>query len=158
MKTMKLKPDQQATAIALLRELPLFSGVPADLIQSLVQFLEANDLAKGKVVIMEQEISRALYLLIKGSVGIWKRVDNQKKCVATLKAPNFFGERSMLKELPATALVKTEEESQLFILSRDSFELVAGKNPELQKKVLANLEVIETTRPSITKSPEAQEG
>src|SRR5258706_12074460 len=103
-KRMALKPESESQARILLQGILLFTGASADQVQALLAQLELMDVKKNKVVIMEQEISKMLYILAQGSVGIWRRERGEKKLVATLKAPNFFGEASMFTEAAANAL------------------------------------------------------
>src|ERR1022692_3888661 len=105
---MKLNPIQELGALTLLRDLPLFAGCPEAALPVMIRFLDAREVPPGKVFLMDQEIARTLFILAKGSVGVWKRFGGEKKRLATLLAPNFFGERSMFEEAPASALVKSE--------------------------------------------------
>ena len=93
-----MKPEQVQQAHTLLKQLTLFKECSDEHFRLLSECLEARDFAKGKVIIMEQEISRTLYLLVKGSVGIWRREKGEKRLLATLRAPDFFGEMSMFTE------------------------------------------------------------
>src|SRR4051812_5245040 len=97
----KLKPEQEIEALRLLKTLPLFAGCPDGAADAMLKLLDARDVILGKVLMMDQEIGRTLYLLAKGSVTVWKRVGGEKKQLAKLTAPDFFGERSMFEESPA---------------------------------------------------------
>jgi CRP-like cAMP-binding protein len=148
---MALKPDVEPQARILLQGILLFAGASPDHIASLLTALEMMDVKKGKVVIMEQEISKMLYILAKGSVGIWRREKGEKALVATLKAPDFFGETSMFTESAATALVKAEEDSRLFTLKRAAFDAILVKYPELGALVQKQIDVIKAARPPLVK-------
>jgi CRP-like cAMP-binding protein len=136
---MKLKPEHEQEALGLLKTLPLFAGCPEDALQSMVKLLDARDVLLGKVIMMDQEIGRTLYLLAKGSVGIWKRVGGEKKQLATLKAPDFFGERSMFEESPASALVKSSERCWIYALDRPQFDQLALQFPAIQEPIRKNM-------------------
>jgi CRP-like cAMP-binding protein len=124
---MKLRADQIPEAIEVLKATPLFQGCAPEALAQLATQLEWRAVKPNAVVLMDQEINRTLYLLSKGSVGVYKRVEGERRQLATLKAPNFFGERSMFEESPASALVKTEEASILFTLEHQKFvEVAAG--------------------------------
>ena len=151
---MKLTPDQKKDANDLLLKLEVFAGCSPDEIQALVEAMELVEFAKTKVILMEQELSRNLYVVYSGSIGIWRREKGTKKLLATLSNPDFFGERSMFTESPATALVKAEEDSKLFKLPHDLFKTIAAKFPELSGRILKNLEAINAKRPAIVKPQE----
>ena len=154
---MPLKPEDIGPARTLVSGILLFGGCSPDHVQALVAGLEALDVKKGKVIIMEQEISKMLYILAKGSVGILRREKGEKKLVATLKAPDFFGETSMFTESAATALVKAEEDSRLFTLKRVAFDAVLAKCPELGPLVQKHIIEIQAARPPLVKPAESAE-
>ncbi len=148
---MALRADIEPQARLLLQGILLFAGAHAEHIQNLLAGLDVIDVKKGKVILMEQEISKTLYLLAKGSVGIYRREQGEKKLVATLKAPDFFGETSMFTESAATALVKAEEDGRLFTLSRSAFDIILMKYPELGALVQKQIAVIQAARPPLVK-------
>lgn len=153
---MSLRPDQAMQAIELLKKIALFDGATDDHRIAIAAALDARTYAAGKVVILEQEISKTLYLLAKGSVGIWRRKNNQKDRIALLQAPNFFGEVSMFSESPATALVKTEEDSLLFFLTRERFDALIAADAALADLVKHNIDVLKASRPSLQKPADEQ--
>src|SRR5262249_27350446 len=124
-RAVKLKPEQEQDAFQAIQELHLFAGCPDEALKAMASRLEARDVAEGKVILMDQEIARTLYILSKGSVGVWKRVRGEKQQLAILEAPNFFGERSMFEESPASAMVKANERCVIYALGRAQFDEVA---------------------------------
>jgi len=103
----KLSAVQELGALNLLKGLPLFAACPEAPLQAIVRFLDAKEVSSGKVFLM---IRRSRGHSISSS-RIGGRVEAHRwgeKQLATLKAPDFFGERSMLEEAPASALVKVE--------------------------------------------------
>jgi CRP/FNR family cyclic AMP-dependent transcriptional regulator len=150
---MSLRPDQLIQAADVLIKLPLFSGSTPQQCAAIAAVMNFKVLVSGKVVLLEQEISKTLYILSRGSVGIWRRVANNKERVAMLRAPDCFGEVSMFSDSPATALVKTEEDSQFFMVSRERFDALVAKDPSLSELIRRNMETLKAQRPTIQKSP-----
>ena len=136
---MKLKPEQVQEAYSILRGLALFSGCPDEALQAIVGFLDGRDIALGKVLIMDQEIGRTVFFLAKGSVSVWKRVGGDKKHLAKLTAPDCFGERSMFEEVPASALVKSDERCRILALEKPQFDQVAAQFPGILEPLRKNL-------------------
>jgi CRP-like cAMP-binding protein len=143
---MKLKPEQEKDAYQTIQELHLFSGCPEEALKAMVSRLEAREVAVGKVILMDQEIARTLYILSKGSVGIWKRVGGEKQQLAILEAPNFFGERSMFEESPASAMVKSNEACVIYALGRTQFDEVAAQYPAIVEPIKENMALIRQNR------------
>jgi len=149
----KLSAVQELGALNLLKGLPLFAACPEAPLQAIVRFLDAKEVSSGKVFLMDQEIARTLYILVKGSVGVWKRIGGEKKQLATLKAPDFFGERSMLEEAPASALVKSEGACQVYVLERSQFDLVAAQFPGILEPIRKNMADVRLKRIGPTPPP-----
>jgi signal-transduction protein with cAMP-binding, CBS, and nucleotidyltransferase domain len=154
---MALRPENELQAKLLLEGILLFSGAPSEQILALLAQLELVEFKKGKVILMEQELSKTLFILAKGSVGIYRRQGGEKKLVATLKSPDFFGETSMFTESPATAQVKAEEDTRLYALKHASFEAVRAKFPALGPLVQKHIEEIKMARPPLVKPVSTEE-
>ncbi len=150
---MKLKPEQEQEAFGVLKGLPLFTGCQDEALQAMVKLLDARDIVLGKVVMMDQEIGRTLYLLAKGSVTVWKRVGGEKKQLAKLAAPDFFGERSMFEESPASALVKSSERCLIYALERPQFDQLAAQFPGIQEPIKKNMAEVREKRLGPTPPP-----
>jgi CRP-like cAMP-binding protein len=155
---MKLKPEQEIEALRLLTTLPLFAGCPNEAAGAMLKVLDARDVILGKVLMMDQEIGRTLYLLAKGSVTVWKRVGGEKKQLAKLTAPDFFGERSMFEESPASALVKSDEKCLIYALERPQFDLVAAQFPGILEPIKKNMAELRLKRigPVTAPKPEGE--
>jgi CRP-like cAMP-binding protein len=144
---MPLKPDQLEQAFGALKKTAIFAGCSDPQLRNIAGKLNLLTVAAGKVVLMEQEISKMLYLLAQGSVGIYRRHQGEKVLVATLKAPDFFGEASMFSDSPANALVKAQEPSVLFALPRAAFDQLVASDGVLGLLLERNLNTIEEQRP-----------
>ena len=150
---MKLNAVQELGALKLLKESPLFAGCQEASLQAIVRCLDARDVAAGKVFLMDQEIGRTLFMLAKGSVSVWKRIKGEKKQLAVLQSPNFFGERSMFEESPASALVKSEGVCQVYALERSQFDQVAAQFPGILDPIRKNMVEVRLKRVGPTPAP-----
>ena len=150
---MKLKPDQEQLAFQLMKGLPIFSGVPEEALREMVSQVDAREIVAGKVVLMDQEIGRTLYVIATGRVGVWKGVGAHRRKLAVLKAPDFCGERSMFEESPASALVKTEEDSLIYSIDRNAFLPISVKYPAMMDPIKRNMEVIRAQRMGPSQAP-----
>ncbi|MFA5975566.1 MAG: cyclic nucleotide-binding domain-containing protein [Elusimicrobiota bacterium] len=150
---MSLKPEQQLRAIEVLKNLTLFAGCSLESLQSLAAKLDAREFLKGKVIMMDQEINKTLYILAKGSVGVWKRIQNEKKRLVLLEAPTVFGERSMFEESPASAMIKAETDCSTYLLDRSHFSEVAKQFADMATQVQKNMEIVRALRGAPPTSP-----
>ena len=150
---MKLKPEQEQDAFNAMKELHLFAGCPDEALKAMVNRLDARDVAAGKVILMDQEIARTLFILAKGSVGVWKRIGGERKQLAILEAPNFFGERSMFEESPASALVKSNDRCLVYALEKGQFDEVAKQFPAIIEPIKDNMAIVRRARISPAEAP-----
>lgn len=152
---MKLKPEQEVEALKVVQGLALFAGCPAEAVKAITSRLDLRDMATGKVVLMDQEIGKTLFILSTGSVGVWKRFGGEKKQLAVLKAPDLFGERSMFEESPASALVKTNERCVLYALDRAAFDEIAQQYPAIVEVIKTNMVELRAKRITPSSAPQA---
>ena len=122
-----------------LKGLDFFSHCSDEDILALTENLEMLHYKAGSTVLFHGEISNRFYIVYKGSVGIWKSVDGEKKMVAELGPEKYFGEISLMTPTSATATVKAQTDLEVFSLSYESLEFAFRKNPEelqtIQKKI-----------------------
>jgi CRP-like cAMP-binding protein len=94
---------------------PLDRGQRIDLVRRFV----AHEIAAGTDVIREGEQVPGLYLMLSGSVDVWKRDGDDKVLLATLGTGEVFGEMSLLNNAPATASVTAAQRSTVLLLARE---------------------------------------
>jgi CRP-like cAMP-binding protein len=137
---MTLRADQTIEALDIAQKVSIFQGTTPEQRVAIVTVLDFKSLVAGKVILMEKEISKTIYILAQGSVGIWQRKNNQKEQLAILRAPDFFGEISMFSDKPANALVKTEEASHFFLLPLERYDALVAQDPALGELIQRNIQ------------------
>ena len=97
--------------VQLVERAPLFRDIPRELIEQNRHCLVVNTLRDGDVILREGEPNHAVFLVLSGSVSVWKAVEGEaggKHRIATLKAGEEFGEVSLLDGGGASATVCAE--------------------------------------------------
>ncbi len=105
----------------------LFRDFPPEIMNL---FVEAGDLVlfpEGHHIVEEGESDKTFYLLIRGSVDIYK--SNEK--IAELGQGDFFGEVALIANVPRTASVKTTSESLFLYIEDKKFWNILSDNVEL---------------------------
>jgi hypothetical protein len=101
----------------LVRETPLFAGLPLDVIEELAGLLVPMGYRPGDRIITEGDVGDALYLIADGSVDV--RVGTHH--VATLGPGAAVGEIALLRRVPRTATVEAHDPVIAYRLDAASF-------------------------------------
>jgi CRP-like cAMP-binding protein/predicted MFS family arabinose efflux permease len=103
--------------LQLLRGIEIFKPLPPPVLESLAQALVPVRVEAGREVFREGELGDRFYIVADGEVEI---VQDGK--VVNLEGPGeFFGEISLLRDVPRTATVRAKTEVELRALERDEF-------------------------------------
>jgi CRP-like cAMP-binding protein len=81
------------------------TGIPAEELQKFEQNLLIYH-AGAEILVEGRTDDRAIYLLRKGQVGVFRNVGSEAKRIATIDAVNVFGEMALASGGPRTATIK----------------------------------------------------
>jgi len=120
--------------------LPLFEGLSDSDIEALSKQISYKEYKPGEDIFLEGEEGSALYILISGSVRLFRSVrGEEKQTLAILKDGKFFGEMSLLEKRGHTATALALRESKIAILSRENFEKLSDDRPETAYTILMRI-------------------
>ena len=123
-----------------LSAVPLFSGLPAEVLEQVAALLRPVSIRAGDVVFLEREPGDALYVVESGSVRIWVRDADANEVTLTELAPgSFFGEMAVLDGGPRSANATATAEGMLRCLRRQDFERFFVEHPSAALTLLRNL-------------------
>ncbi|MEO1480579.1 MAG: cyclic nucleotide-binding domain-containing protein [Myxococcota bacterium] len=94
---------------------------------------------KGTVLFDENDLGSRMYVIRKGRVKIYRRVNNQEVVLAMLDAGDFFGEMALLENLPRSAAAQTTEDSELIEVDQQTFQEMIRNNAEIGIRVMRKL-------------------
>lgn len=120
-----------------LRKITLFNDLSDAELTELYESGEIIKVTSGSHVVVEGEPTRGLYILLEGTVSIYKNDASKKNLVrlAYLEAGAVFGELSLFDPSPRSATVAAETPCQLFSLDFDSFEsFMNSKGDEMKAR------------------------
>lgn len=87
----------------------------------------------GQTIIFQGEIGQNFYVIKRGKVQVTARSGKDKVELAELKAGDFFGEISLLEEVPVSATVKVgEPDTEILSFPHDVFQHMLKDNPPLE--------------------------
>lgn len=110
----------------------------------------------GSCIFQKGHPGEALYIVLSGSVRIYDDVDGREVEIARTGVGDFFGEHSLLLDTTHTKNVAALEDTELLVLSKESFAALLRSNPQLEEHIHKTLEArrteaagkYETTAPS----------
>lgn len=96
---------------------PIFRELSENIIQMFLSKGLVESFAKDQIIFNQGELGDGFYLLLRGSVG----VTVNGRPVAKIQQGGFFGEISMIADVPRTGTVHAREATQVLKISRTAF-------------------------------------
>lgn len=133
-------PGNIKPTVALLKEIKLFSSFSNTDLSNLLQKGAQVRAEPHANIVIEGELSWGLYIILEGTVGVFKtnKLTGHNYDIGQLGASNFFGEMSLIDDNPRSASVKTFSETDLFFISKESFNAFLDTSPQLRLSFYAN--------------------
>lgn len=126
--------------ILLLKKVPLFSMLRTDQLRHLVAILEPVSWIRGETVFEQGDPADSMYLIMSGKIGIsLTSEEEQSTCIAELTGGDFFGEMSLLDELPRSAGSQALQDTEALSLGKERLRGLLLAYPELGIGMLKSL-------------------
>jgi CRP-like cAMP-binding protein len=111
----------QEARIAALQGMPIFGGLRADVLASLLEVSTTVDVPKDAFFFREGDKAEAVFVLEQGEVAILKHWAGQQFLLGRLRQGDCFGEMALLDLFPRSASVRAVEACTAIALSTASF-------------------------------------
>ncbi|MFH1480476.1 MAG: Crp/Fnr family transcriptional regulator [Pseudomonadota bacterium] len=123
-----------------LRKIPLFLTLTPEALSRLSESIRSQLLKKGEVLFRRGSEGSALYIIGKGRIKIsLSSEDGDEVTLAIFSDGDFFGEMSLLDDLPRSADAVALETSELLVLNRTDFLAFLKNNADALQSVLRTL-------------------
>jgi len=123
-----------------LQRVPLFCDIPRREFGTLFNALVERRYDPGEIMFQEGEIGRALYILETGHVEISRRnAQAQFTRVAVMNPGDYFGEMSLLDELPRSATAAAMQPVRAYLLYKTELEKVVRISPRVGAAIMTHL-------------------
>jgi CRP/FNR family transcriptional regulator, cyclic AMP receptor protein len=126
----------QDTKADALRRCPFFADLSRGDLRELAKVTEDMEVEEGKTLTREGASGSEFFVIVDGEVAVTKDGAD----VRSMGPGDFFGEISLLEDRPRTATVTAKTPLRFFVLTRQNFRALLGKQPELEEKVTGALE------------------
>ncbi|MBN2050697.1 MAG: HEAT repeat domain-containing protein [Spirochaetales bacterium] len=118
--------------VVLLKSSPIFEETPDQALASLAALADRLEAIEGETIIHKGDLESCLYVIARGKM----RVHDGERTIAFLEAGEIIGEMALLDPAPRAASVTACENSVLFRLDKDAFDIALADNPEIAHGVL----------------------
>ena len=123
--------------ISNIKSVNLFAAMKDEQIEAISRITMLKTYPKNYVIFQEGEKGDALYIVVKGKVKVLLYgEDGREYILDVIGADGFFGELSLIDELPRSANIMTVEESELLVIRRSDFMRLLMENPAMTVNIL----------------------
>ncbi len=99
----------------------LFHGLLPEEIEMLAEVTQQKNYKAGELVFEQGSVGDSLFLLAEGAVDVVrKREDSEERVIATLQAPEFFGEMSLIDKEYRSATIRASTDTVMLCLSSEN--------------------------------------
>ncbi len=99
----------------------------------------AVELAAGDYVFHEGDLGTEMYIINEGKVEILNRLGDEDRVLAVLEKGDFFGEMSVLEDLPRAASARALTDARLLQINGSTFDQMLQSNPEIAVRMMRKL-------------------
>jgi CRP-like cAMP-binding protein len=93
----------------------------------------------GETIFSEGDTGTEMYIIQKGEIEILKSFGPEIRRLGLLEVGDFFGEMSLLEELPRDASAKALSDYKLLRINHSTFDHMVQENPEIAVRMLRKL-------------------
>ena len=122
-----------------LRKMRLFQNLSEKELAKVSTILQYLKCKKDRVVTYEGTPGNAIYLVKSGEFRASHLVRGRSFDLGTFLAGDHFGEISFLDGLPRSATIYASEESELLVLTQQSFKIMMSRHPKFLRKLIGAL-------------------
>ncbi|HWM23791.1 MAG TPA: ATP-binding cassette domain-containing protein [Chthoniobacterales bacterium] len=140
---MTMSPDGnfQVTDTSILRDVPLFKDLEQADLKNIAGMFSTEHIPAGRAVITEGDKGNRFHIIVRGKVAVTaKRGAADAVQIVTLVDGDYFGEISLLSNIPTTATVTTLTQSIFITLQREQLDKLIQQNDALGAQMRAALE------------------
>jgi CRP/FNR family transcriptional regulator len=125
---------------AILPGISLFSGLDANEIAPITQLLIERHYAEGEMLFWEGEPCAGMFLIVKGTVKIFKTSQSGRELVIGLESgPSSVAELPLFDGGPYPASVRAVTDVVTYFINREDFYRVCRAHPDITLKILAKV-------------------
>lgn len=122
-----------------LKASPLLKGFTDDGIRIIQAATSTKQVSAGVPIFVENMQGEALYIIAEGTVELYVSRDGREKTLATLSAPDHFGELSILNPGPRRVSARAQTDATVLEIPRRDFLSLQKQRPQACLKLMLNI-------------------
>ncbi|MEJ2589916.1 MAG: cyclic nucleotide-binding domain-containing protein [Candidatus Thiodiazotropha sp.] len=130
---------QQQSRVQMLQEMPIFGGVMASTLETLLAGAEVVEVDSGGTLFKEGDLDNSVYVLEKGRVGIYRVWQGHEYKLRELGAGDCLGEMALIDCKPRSATVRALEPCTAIRISVAQMGQLYASSPEYHALIYMNL-------------------
>jgi pSer/pThr/pTyr-binding forkhead associated (FHA) protein len=95
--------------------------------------------AMGDIVFSEGDIGTEMYIIQQGTIELLKTMGGETRVLATLDKGDFFGEMSVLEDVPRSASARAKTDVELVRINGATFDAMLRSNTEIAIRMMRKL-------------------
>lgn len=128
---MQFNEQEVARLRLVLKHVSFLEHLKINEMDTLIRHVQKRPFAAGEIIIKQGGKADSFYLLASGKVGVYLDSFFSRKKIATLGPDSFFGEMALITHSIRSATVIGEVPGDLYSMSREDFDGILLKNPEI---------------------------
>lgn len=97
------------------------------------------EFADGEYIFREGDLGTEMYIIAEGKVEILNKMNGKEVVIAVLEKGDFFGEMSILEDMPRAASARALSATKLVQINGSTFDQMLRDNPEVAVRVMRKL-------------------
>ncbi len=121
-----------------LRDIPLFSALEIEQLREISKISKLKNISKNKIIFLEGDSYLGFYIVLKGSIKVFKSSEEGKEVILHIIKPPFpFADVPLFEGGNYPASAQALEDSIVLFIPKNDFIDLLGKNPSLSLKIIA---------------------
>tara|TARA_B100002003_G_scaffold42606_1_gene37996 strand:- start:487 stop:1437 length:951 start_codon:yes stop_codon:yes gene_type:complete len=126
-----LENSKTDTIEKVIKELEIFQRLNSKQIKLLSTLVIPRSCPKGEIVIKKGSVGLGMFIITSGRMEVYEEQDGNHVRLAIIKASEYVGEMSLIDKTPRSANVKALDDCEYQLLTRDSFNGLVKREPEI---------------------------
>jgi pSer/pThr/pTyr-binding forkhead associated (FHA) protein len=93
----------------------------------------------GEIIFSEGDIGTEMFIVQSGTVELLKSIGGETRVLSTLEKGDFFGEMSVLEDVPRTASARAKTDVELVRINGATFDAMLKSNTEIAIRMMRKL-------------------